>query len=67
MHGDQEQAENQGPAKNDADPDALGLKGSTTQVVRVFAPQLGRGERTMLQGTVDEIVEKLVEKLTPYL
>jgi len=50
-----------------ADPARLGLAGSTTRVVRVFAPRLGRGERTMLQGTVDEVVEQLVERLTPYL
>lgn len=40
----------------------LGLKGSPTWVVRVFAPQL-KGERTMLNGTVDEQVEQLAQKI----
>jgi electron transfer flavoprotein beta subunit len=50
-----------------ADPDRIGLAGSPTQVVRVFAPHFGGGEKVMLQGSVDEMVEQLVEKLTPYL
>ncbi len=33
-----------------AAPEAIGLKGSTTQVVKVFSPD-ARGERTMLSGT----------------
>ncbi|MEA2084119.1 MAG: electron transfer flavoprotein subunit beta/FixA family protein [Thermodesulfobacteriota bacterium] len=45
-----------------ADPDRLGLKGSNTQVVRVFAPKF-KGERSMLTGTVEEQVDQLVEKL----
>jgi electron transfer flavoprotein beta subunit len=49
-----------------ADPDSIGLPGSTTQVVKVFAPEF-RGERAMLEGTVDEQVEQLVNKLEPYL
>ena len=49
-----------------ADPGSIGLPGSTTQVVKVFAPQF-KGERTMLEGTVDEQVEQLVKKLEPYL
>jgi electron transfer flavoprotein beta subunit len=49
-----------------ADPDSLGLPGSTTQVVKVFAPEF-KGERAMLEGTVDEQVEQLVNKLEPYL
>ena len=49
-----------------AEPGSIGLPGSTTQVVRVFAPQF-KGERTMLAGTVDEQVEQLVKKLEPYL
>ena len=45
-----------------ADPDRLGLKGSNTQVVRVFAPKF-KGEHSMLTGTVEEQVDQLVEKL----
>ncbi|MCF6291168.1 MAG: electron transfer flavoprotein subunit beta/FixA family protein [Desulfobacterales bacterium] len=45
-----------------ADPRCIGLAGSPTQVVRVFAPELS-GERTMLSGTVAEQVEQLYEKL----
>lgn len=45
-----------------ASPEAIGLKGSTTQVVKVFSPE-PRGERTMLTGTVEEQIEQLFEKL----
>ncbi|OGQ94655.1 MAG: electron transfer flavoprotein subunit beta [Deltaproteobacteria bacterium RIFOXYD12_FULL_57_12] len=45
-----------------ADAARIGLQGSTTQVVRVFSPQMG-GPRTMLTGSVDEQVAQLVEKL----
>jgi electron transfer flavoprotein beta subunit len=47
----------------DADPSLLGLAGSPTKVVRVFAPEL-KGDRTMLEGTVDEQVEQLTKVLT---
>jgi len=50
----------------EADADSIGLPGSTTQVVKVFAPVF-KGERAMLGGTVDEQVEQLVNKLEPYL
>jgi len=50
----------------EADPEQLGLKGSTTQVVRVFSPEL-RGERCMLAGTATEQVAQLYEKLSPLL
>jgi len=50
----------------EADPDQIGLKGSTTQVVRVFTPQ-ARGERAMLSGTVDEVVAQLADKLESLL
>jgi electron transfer flavoprotein beta subunit len=46
----------------DADTAQLGLKGSPTWVVRVFTPQL-KGERTMIEGTVQEQVDQLAEKL----
>jgi electron transfer flavoprotein beta subunit len=49
-----------------AEPQSIGLPGSTTQVVKVFAPQF-TGERAMLEGTVDEQVEQLVEKIKPLL
>jgi len=45
-----------------AAPESIGLKGSTTQVVKVFSPQ-ARGERTMLVGSVEEQIDQLIEKL----
>lgn len=50
----------------DADPAQIGLKGSPTQVVRVFSPQM-RGERTMLTGSADQQVEQLAAKLEALL
>ncbi len=50
----------------EADFDQLGLKGSPTQVVRVFAPEFS-GERAMIEGTADEQVAQLYEKLEPLL
>jgi len=50
----------------DAEPDLLGLKGSPTQVVRVFAPEL-KGNRTMLEGEPDQIVGQLMEKLDSFV
>jgi len=49
-----------------ANPDLLGLKGSPTQVVKVFAPEM-RGERCMLEGSVDEQVAELAAKLEAIL
>ena len=49
-------------AEMDADITQLGLKGSPTWVVKVFAPQM-KGERTMIEGTVQEQVDQLAEKL----
>lgn len=49
-----------------ADPGCIGLPGSPTQVANVFPPQ-ARGERSILTGTLDEQIDQLVEKLTPYL
>jgi electron transfer flavoprotein beta subunit len=40
----------------------LGLKGSPTQVRNIFAPE-AKTNRTMLQGTPEEMVSKLVEDL----
>ena len=53
-------------AEIEADAECIGLPGSTTQVVKVFAPEF-KGERAMLEGTVDEQVAQLVEKLESYL
>ena len=50
----------------EADFDQLGLKGSPTQVVKVFSPEL-RGERSMLEGTADEQAAQLFDKLEPLL
>lgn len=50
----------------EADPACIGLPGSPTQVVNVFPPE-PRGSKEMLAGSVEEQVEKLVAKLTPYL
>lgn len=50
----------------DADPSCIGLPGSPTQVAKVFPPE-ARGERSLLKGTLDEQIDQLVEKLTPYL
>lgn len=50
----------------EADPACIGLPGSPTQVVNVFPPE-PRGSKEMFTGSVDEQVEKLVAKLTPYL
>jgi electron transfer flavoprotein beta subunit len=49
-----------------AEPVCIGLPGSPTQVAKVFPPQ-ARGERSILSGTLDEQIDQLVEKLTPYL
>ncbi|WP_163339702.1 electron transfer flavoprotein subunit beta/FixA family protein [Desulfopila sp. IMCC35008] len=49
-----------------ADASCIGLPGSPTQVARVFPPE-ARGERSLLTGTLDEQIDQLVEKLTPYL
>lgn len=38
----------------------LGLPGSPTQVVRVFAPEM-KGDRVMLEGTIDEQVSQLAD------
>jgi len=45
-----------------ADSACLGLNGSPTQVMRVFAPE-PKGNRTILEGTVDEQVSQLMEKI----
>lgn len=49
-----------------ADARFLGLGGSPTKVAKVFAPE-PRGARTMLDGSVDEMVAQLVDKLEAVL
>lgn len=50
----------------EADPAAVGLQGSTTQVVRVFSPE-ARGDREMLAGSVDDQVAQLAARLEKLL
>ena len=49
-----------------ADPSCIGLPGSPTQVVNVFPPH-PRGDRAILEGTLDEQIDQLVDVLIPYL
>lgn len=42
----------------DADPEQLGLGGSPTWVVKVFPPEC-KGERSMIEGSLEEIADKL--------
>jgi electron transfer flavoprotein beta subunit len=46
----------------EADSACLGLNGSLTQVSHIFAPE-PKGNRTMLEGTIDEQVSQLMEKM----
>jgi electron transfer flavoprotein alpha/beta subunit len=45
-----------------ADPDKIGLKGSPTQVVRIFPPA-PRGQREILSGSIEEQAATVVKKL----
>jgi electron transfer flavoprotein beta subunit len=45
-----------------ADPDKLGLKGSPTQVVRIFPPA-PRGQREILSGTIEDQAATVAKKL----
>ncbi len=49
-----------------ADAACIGLAGSPTQVVDVFPPK-PRGGRAILNGSMEEQIEQLVEKLAVYL
>jgi electron transfer flavoprotein beta subunit len=51
-----------GPADLDADPDSVGLPGSPTQVVEIFAPK-PRGERVVIEGDPEEQARTLWAKL----
>jgi len=55
-------------AQSDLDVDAaeLGLDGSPTRVVRIFAPE-PRGGGVVFEGDVDETVDKLAAELGPIL
>jgi electron transfer flavoprotein beta subunit len=44
------------------DPDTVGKAGARTRRVDYFAPDLGEGAE-MLEGSTEEIIEKLIEKL----
>ncbi|HQN18848.1 MAG TPA: electron transfer flavoprotein subunit beta/FixA family protein, partial [Syntrophobacteraceae bacterium] len=44
------------------DPNTVGLAGSFTQVVRVFSPPR-RGDRVLIQGTIEEQVDQLYRYL----
>ncbi len=50
----------------EADPACIGLPGSPTKVVNVFPPP-SRAERSVLQGTLDEQIDQLVDRLKVYL
>ncbi|MBI5741056.1 MAG: electron transfer flavoprotein subunit beta/FixA family protein [Nitrospirae bacterium] len=45
-----------------ADEDCLGLKGSPTQVKRIFAPEI-KAERKILEGTPEEQSDALIQEL----
>ncbi len=46
----------------EVDPERIGLRGSPTEVIRVFTPEV-RASGEMLQGDVQEQVQALVERL----
>lgn len=49
-----------------ADSACIGLPGSPTKVVDVFPPP-ARADHAVLEGTIDEQIDQLVDKLVPYL
>jgi len=51
-----------GAADLGADPEQCGLKGSATQVIKVFAPK-PRGNREKWEGEAEELAERLLERL----
>jgi electron transfer flavoprotein beta subunit len=51
-----------GMVEVEGEEDSVGLKGSPTQVKRIFAPEL-KTERMMIDGTPDEQVDTLVREL----
>jgi electron transfer flavoprotein beta subunit len=55
-----------GPSDLDVDHAELGLDGSPTRVIRVFAPEAREGGR-IFEGGVDEVVESLAREILPIL
>jgi electron transfer flavoprotein beta subunit len=55
-----------GPADLDVESEELGLDGSPTRVIRIFAPEPREGGE-VFEGEVPETVEALVSKLIPVL
>lgn len=51
-----------GMADIEADENSLGLKGSPTQVKKIFAPEM-RAERKIIEGTPEEQVDMLIKEL----
>jgi electron transfer flavoprotein beta subunit len=49
-----------------ADPDKIGLKGSPTQVMKIFYPPPRQGGQIITGSDAKEIVKKLVEKLASH-
>jgi electron transfer flavoprotein beta subunit len=45
-----------------AEESKIGLKGSCTEVFKIFAPER-KGDRVILRGTLEEIVQKLIQNL----
>jgi len=46
----------------EADPEKIGLKGSATQVIKIFSPP-PRGKKEILTGSLEQQAKKLKEKL----
>ena len=45
-----------------ADPSKIGLNGSSTEVWKIFIPER-KGDRIILRGTIEEVVQKLCQNL----
>ena len=45
-----------------ADPSKIGLNGSSTEVCKIFVPKR-KGDRVILKGTLEEVVQKLCQNL----
>ena len=45
-----------------ADPSKIGLNGSSTEVWKIFVPKR-KGDRIILRGTIEEVVQKLCQNL----
>lgn len=51
-----------GKEEINADENNIGLKGSPTQVKKIFAPEV-KAERKMIEGSAEEQVERLIQEL----